>query len=149
MSGEWIWDDASIPDHETLYRHVGRDDPNKVRRDSESEELSLTSAAFKSSELVDGWSVFRLLLMKELGVGIEDIEESGANPRSAWWFLVDTVRRNGAGVVDQEDPALGDLGKAHALVRLPQATVVTKKTARALQNALIRVARPARGSARA
>ena len=53
-----IGDDPSIPDSETLYRRLSRENPNMYAVDEETGERRPTSAAFKPRPNEDGLSVY-------------------------------------------------------------------------------------------
>jgi len=138
MTGEWHWDDESIPSTDVLYRHV----PRKTRLDPITGEWSLTLAAFTADEMrEDGWSIYREGLMRRHGLTISDIEASGSAPREVWAFEVADVRCvHGCGVIDQEDRSKLPLGAAHGLVRCDSPRPTKRKIAE-LRNRLIDRAR--------
>jgi len=143
MTDEWHWDDESIAAPEELYRHVPRKPNQRKRVDPTTGEWSLTAAAFTTDEMQeDGWSIYRNGLMYQHGLTQADIESSGDEPREVWGFQVVDVRDvDGCGVIDQEDPAGGMLGRAHGLVRCSEPKPEKKKIV-TLRNNLINRATP-------
>lgn len=63
-----IGDDPSIPDSETLYRRLSRENPNMYAVDEETGERRPTSAAFKPRPNEDGLSVYRDSKLAEVGL---------------------------------------------------------------------------------
>ncbi len=119
MTPAWLWDDEAVPNDDVLYKHTPCGDKQRKRQDPTTGKWHLTKAAFTRSELTaGGWSCFRQTLLFNLGLDVHAVRDSGTSPRDAWRLLVGQVRSSGAGVTDEEDPLLGQLGKAHAQIRL-------------------------------
>jgi len=143
MTDDWNWDDRAIPASTEVYRHVPREPNPKKRIDPTTGKWSLTPAAFSAKEMKeDGWSVYRDELMRQHGLTQTHIETSGEEPREVWVFRVSDVREvDGCGVIDQEDPEGGELGRAHGLVRCSEPKPEKEKIV-TLRNRLINRAAP-------
>lgn len=137
----WQWDDPNICNSDLIYRHVPGDGRSRMV-DVETAQVVLKQSAFQLSDHPDGWSVFRRGIMVRNGLRIRDIEESGLAPREVWELPVAEARAAGAGVIDREDPDLGELGKAHSLIRTPDEQPA-KQALREIRVQLLAAARPA------
>lgn len=147
MTDIWEWNDDHITKDQVIFRHVpkepGTHSPKK-RIDPTNGQWSLTKAAFTKDEILeDGWSIHREKLMKDRGITVSNIEESGSAPREAWRLLVANVRSvPHSGVIDKEDPNDEQLGKAHGLIRCESPKPTNEHIVR-LRTQLIAHARPA------
>lgn len=139
---EWVWDDPSIKNEETIYRHIPCRSEGYTVADAATEETFLTKKAFQINDHPDGWSVFRRSLMTPLGLTLKSIEESHKDGRNVWETTVGEVRSPDLGIVDSEDPELGDLGKAHAVLRLSNPSA-SRGEIRAVRGNLVQKFRPA------